>query len=142
LALALACALATISLSARAETMTTAAERPPGRGLKLAGILTTSIAGGLGVATLATGSVMNTCAGAFGDSKTRCRRNAEQVMRTGAVITAVAAAVGVPLIVAGVSKNREWQREQDAPATTLDLEPTSASPELVAYELPLLRIVF
>jgi hypothetical protein len=110
--------------------------------MKLAGILTTAIGGGVGIAVLATGSVMNTCAGSFGDSKVRCRRNAERMMRTGAVLTAVSAAVGVPLIVVGVSKNRRWERERAVTASAAAADWTLGPASFATYELPLIRLVF
>lgn len=78
--------------------------------MKTAGILVTAIGGGIGVGGVVIGSMMNTCAGAFGDSKKACQKNAADVVAGSLLLTAVSAAVGIPLIAVGSHRYKAWKK--------------------------------
>lgn len=71
------------------------------RSKRLAGILITSIGGGVGGGVLIGGILWNTCMGAHGDTLDTCRRNARVTMALGAIATGASLSVGIPMISVG-----------------------------------------
>ena len=123
----------------------TAEASPEGRGMRKAGILVTAIGGGLGAAIGVVGLMMDTCAGAFGDSKEACEKNAHGVISSGGIAVIVAAAVGVPLIVVGSMRYSRWKKEHAADLGATAAALASTEPPMhtsTAYSLPVMRVLF
>lgn len=122
-----------------------------GRTQRTLGVTSLAVLGGIGVGTFIVGAVQNTCAGSFGDSKERCRKNAEEVMLTGVIITTVGLGIGLPFTIVGsrqmakARKRIEEEQKPDQPGHTNNSGPLSepsASKQKFALNLPLVKIEF
>jgi hypothetical protein len=84
-----------------------------GRRMVIGGVTAASVIGSIGLAVLTVGALQNTCAGSFGDSKEKCRANAEEVMQNGVITTIVGLGIGIPLIVIGQTDLRKARQQID-----------------------------
>jgi hypothetical protein len=96
-----------------------------GRSNRIAGLLVSSIVGGIGGGILVGGLLWNACMGASEEDTPKCKRNARGVMLTGVVVAGAGLGTGIPLVSVGSDKMSSARRRIDAEFPVKDTDQDS-----------------